>query len=132
MARPKDLDASSAEEEASAQAAPEASAKAHEQTDTGGVPPPDPAKQSAYPLHDTAGWPNGRGTEQRVQDERKERDKDPESEPEKDPESLSTQRPIQDRTGVVAPPTAGEQPGASGELEGTPSAPAAGPGRQLD
>ena len=131
MARPKDLDASSAEEEASAQAAPEAAAKARERTGTG-IQPPDPAKQSAYPLRDTAGWPTGRGTEQRVQAERKERDKDPESEPEKDPESLSTQHPIQDRTGVVAPPTAGEQPGASGELEGTPSAPAAGPGRQLD
>ena len=40
MARPKDLPTSSAEEEASAQAAPEASAKGHERTDTGGVPPP--------------------------------------------------------------------------------------------
>ena len=41
MARPKDVTTSSAEEEASAQAAPEASAKAHERNDTGGVPAPD-------------------------------------------------------------------------------------------
>ena len=64
MARPKDVTASSAEEEASAQAAPEASAKAHERRDTGAVPPPDPAKQSAYPLRDTGAWPTGRGTEE--------------------------------------------------------------------
>ena len=134
MARPKDLTASMPEEEAAAQAAPEASAKAHERTaDAGGVQPPDPAKQSAYPLRDTGAWPTAGGTgEHRARAEREEREGDRNAESGRNPESPATRRPVQDRTGVVAPPSAGEQPGASGALEGTPSAPAAGRGRQID
>jgi hypothetical protein len=132
MAGPKDLTASSAEEEASAQAAPEASAKAHGRRDTGGVPPPDPAKQSDDPLRDNAGWPTGRGPDNRFRAEQKEREGGRDAASGTDPESPATQRPVQDRTGVVAPPAEGEQPGSSGKLGGTPSAPAAGRGRQID
>ena len=97
----------------------------------GSAAPPDPAKQEAYPLRDTVGWPTGRGPDHRRPAEEKERGGE---RPGERPSGSGTadQRPTQDRSGAVAPPQEGEQPGSSGELGGTPGAPAAGPGRQTD
>ena len=112
-----------AADEAHTETSPEPAAGArHRNEDSLG--PPDAAKQAAYPLRDNAGWPTGRGPGRRRVVEEKERDEHP--------EGLADQRPTQDQTGVVAPPQEGEQPGVSGELGGTPGAPAAGPGRQID
>ena len=85
-------------------------------------------KQRAYQLWEQEGRPHGREDAHWQQAEREIRGTQAGSGG-RTPASAGRTSRARDTTGAMARPAKGKQPGASAALGGTPSAPAAGPGR---